>query len=443
MRLAILLLGTSRCALAAWLRWSVNRESVWAARETTLAGQADQVGWTPIPTPAPGLRKESQIALERLKRQAATSAFDLEAANPDTCGWSSGASSSPYVCQEGFTCSTNWKGVVACASGTSASFYTNCLDYSDYTAGVHTTDNGTGFCTDPSRPICGLYIWSGAPERYMYNCFERQTMIMLLDAPVSLTPTPISPPTLSSSAANSASTPVLSLPPMPNPSSTTTTASPLGNTTGYTLSYSAINSEQSPPTKSEYYFGPGARGSPSLSATSQERSTTTPSSTPSNDTRDNLSIKMPLIGTIIGVAIGALLLLPLLFFIGRKLILRRKNKRDTKNEDKLSITSQSSDGNIQGFWNLKPELDATQTRAELEGTPGEERGSGLYARKPELEGTPGIQGALGVYVRRKAELEACGRVAQSHTRSASASLSMLEYLLHPFTRPHIGPTELP
>ncbi|KAI0101580.1 hypothetical protein GGR51DRAFT_321995 [Nemania sp. FL0031] len=435
MRFVILLLGTSQYVHAAWLRWSNNRENVWAAQETVRVGQ-DPVGWTPVPTPAPGGRKESQVALEKLKRQAEPSVPGSELGNPDTCGWFSGASASPFVCQEGYTCSTNWKGIVACVSSTITPFLTTCYDYS-YATTAQCNDQ-TGCCQDLTQPYCGLYTWPGNPGRHMYRCFEQRSYVTLLDAPengvVSITGSIVEPLSTGSAStkANESKSPLLQLPPTLESSSTaTTTRSTLSNTT---KDYSTKEKNTSFTSTSS---SPGTSSSPPLSVTATDHSALTTSNTPGSIIGDDSSNKVSLIGTIVGIVVGALLLIPLLFFVIRKLLSKRKSKKDNKEEDAKSVISQSSLESDQSLGNLESQPDATNTRAELEGTPGEERGHGINVRKPELEGTPGVLGSTGVYVRRRAELEACSRAAPSQPRSAMSTLSMLEFLLHPFTRPHI------
>ncbi|KAI0405893.1 hypothetical protein F4802DRAFT_138902 [Xylaria palmicola] len=56
---------------------------------------------------------------------------------------------------------------------------------------------------------------------------------------------------------------------------------------------------------------------------------------------------------------------------------------------------------------LPPELPVTESRGELDGSPAEEGGAGIYTWKPELEGTPGAPGGpAALFVRKKSELEA-------------------------------------
>ncbi|TRX88252.1 hypothetical protein FHL15_010877 [Xylaria flabelliformis] len=217
MKFAIILLASSSCTHAAWLRWSVNREAVRPAQETGRVTESNQIGWTPIPTPAPGVRSDGEVVLDMLKRQ--TSKTDWT--NSETCGWFAGVSSSAVLCGDGFTCATNSDHAVACASGTISPFFTACLDYSAFQAGsCDNLDAATGCCQQATEPACGTYIWTGSPERFMYKCFEKASIISVLDVPqfvldaslfskTHTTPTPTITPskTATNSKSGSASSP--------------------------------------------------------------------------------------------------------------------------------------------------------------------------------------------------------------------------------------------
>ncbi|KAI3339737.1 hypothetical protein F4824DRAFT_454597 [Ustulina deusta] len=180
MRPTAFLLAASGCAHATWLRWSVNREQVWAAQETGDITESDHSGWTPIPTPAPGLRSEGEAVLDLLRRQTS----ETDWTNPETCGWFAGVSSSPVMCGNNFTCATNSDHVVACASATLSPFYTACLDYTAFKAGSCTSlGAATGCCQQEAEPACGTYLWTNSPQRSMYKCFETASILTILDVP--------------------------------------------------------------------------------------------------------------------------------------------------------------------------------------------------------------------------------------------------------------------
>ncbi|KAI1421348.1 hypothetical protein F5Y12DRAFT_34387 [Xylaria sp. FL1777] len=180
MRSTTLLLAALSCAHATWLRWSVNREPVWAAEETGHITDGDQNGWTPIPTPAPGVRSDGDVVLDLLRRQTSTTNWT----NSQTCGWYSGISSSAFECGADFTCATNSDHVVACTSGTFAPFYSACLDFSAFQAGsCASLDAATGCCQQAAQPACGTYLWTGSPERSSYKCFETASILTMLDVP--------------------------------------------------------------------------------------------------------------------------------------------------------------------------------------------------------------------------------------------------------------------
>ncbi|KAI0108567.1 hypothetical protein GGR51DRAFT_119734 [Nemania sp. FL0031] len=289
MRFAIVALAASSCVHAAWLKWSANREEIWAAQETGHATESKQIGWTPIPTPAPGVRSDGEVVLDLLRRQ--TSKTDWT--NSETCGWFSGVSSSAVMCGDGFTCATNSDHVVACVSGTFSPFYEACLDYTAFQEGsCSNLDAATGCCQQANQPACGTYIWTGAPERFMYKCFETASIVSILDVPqfvvdaslfskthTTPTPTPVSSKTASSGSAAS--------------SSGGTGGSNTGGSNG---------------------GGSGADGA------ADPNSSSTPGS--SSQGSDNTSSNTPVIvGSVIGGIAGLLFLLLLLLFC-----LRRKTK---------------------------------------------------------------------------------------------------------------------
>jgi hypothetical protein len=91
MRATLVLLAAVGRSSAAWLRWTEGSEPTWKpAQETGRIPNDDQViGWTPKPTPAPGVRPEGEAVLDLLKRASYTT---TNWTNPETCGWVSGSS---------------------------------------------------------------------------------------------------------------------------------------------------------------------------------------------------------------------------------------------------------------------------------------------------------------------------------------------------------------
>ncbi|KAJ8119700.1 hypothetical protein ONZ43_g3407 [Nemania bipapillata] len=287
MRSAIVLFAATSCANAAWLRWSANREEIWAAQETSPVIGSNQIGWTPKPTPAPGSRSDGEVVLDLLRRQTST-----KWENSETCGWFSGISSSAVTCGNGFTCATNSDHVVACVSGTFSPFYKACLDFSAFKAGsCSNLDPATGCCQSAAEPACGTWIWTGSPERFMYQCFETASIVSILDVPqfvvdaslFSKTHTTPTPTTASSKATN------------------TDSASP-GSTGGSNTGGSGASGGSS---------GSGA-------ADPDSSSTTGAPSQNSNNTSSNTPV---IVGSVIGGIAGLLFLLLLLLFC-----LRRKTK---------------------------------------------------------------------------------------------------------------------
>ncbi|KAI0543647.1 hypothetical protein F4679DRAFT_590267 [Xylaria curta] len=121
------------------------------------------------------------------------------------------------------------------------------------------------------------------------------------------------------------------------------------------------------------------------------------------------------IGIAVGVLVGGVLLLylGLFWFMVYRKRLRSKKRLRVENEavNKQHQEEYRGKPELEGsagdpFRLVKAELDALAIRAELEGTAGDEAGTGINVIKPELEGSLGKQSLLGVYVKRKAELEA-------------------------------------
>ncbi|KAI0433029.1 hypothetical protein F5Y09DRAFT_300103 [Xylaria sp. FL1042] len=288
MRSIALLLAASSCAHATWLRWSVNREPVWAAQETARITESDPTGWTPIPTPAPGVRSDGDIVLDLLRRQKSTTDWT----NSETCGWYSGISSSAFECGTDFTCATNEDHVIACTSGTFKPFFSACLDFSAFQAGsCASLDSATGCCQNSAQPACGTYLWTGEPERSMYKCFETASILTMLDVPQFVVDASLFSKTHTT----------------PEPTSTGTdgSASPSGSTGGSDAGSGGSNSSNGSNGDSGSDGGQGASGSNGSNGASGSNSGST----------NNTPI---IVGSVIGGIAGLLLLLLLLFCLHRK-----------------------------------------------------------------------------------------------------------------------------
>ncbi|KAI1819627.1 hypothetical protein F4861DRAFT_526365 [Xylaria intraflava] len=297
-RIVTSLLVAAGCARATWLRWSVNHETVWAAKETGHVTKSEQVGWTPRPTPAPGVRSDGEVVLDLLKRQST----ETDWTNSETCGWFSGISSSAYMCGNGFTCATNENHAVACASGTFSPFYSACLDYSAYQAGsCASLDPATGCCEQSTQPACGTYIWTGKPERFMYQCFETASIVSLLDVPQFVVDASIFSKTHTT----------------PQPTSTQT-----GTGTGGSAALPGETQGSGPGSGS----GPGHQGSDS-----------TTNNNTSSGSGSGSSSTPAIVGGVVGGIIGLLLLLLLLWYLRRrtkgKLGLGFTRKKKSKKEN--------------------------------------------------------------------------------------------------------------
>ncbi|KAI1111911.1 hypothetical protein F5Y14DRAFT_286586 [Nemania sp. NC0429] len=320
MRPAILLLAASGCVHAAWLRWSVDREEVWPARETGHIAESNQIGWTPKPTPAPGVRSDNEAVLDLFRRKTS----ETDWTNSETCGWFSGVSSSAVTCGGDFTCKTNTDHVVGCVSGTISPFFTACLDYSAFKAGsCSNLDAATGCCMSATEPACGTYIWTGSPERYMYKCFESASIVSILDVPqfvvdasrFSETHTTPKPTTTSSKPSN------------PSEAAGSDSASPADNTEG---------------------------GKPDGSKSDPAVTGPTSGSTPTDSTSSSNNTPV-IVGSVIGGIAGLLLLLLLLFLLHRKMknklglgFTRNKKNKKHDNSTKAYHTTNLSAGAAKG-----------------------------------------------------------------------------------------------
>ncbi|CAJ2507559.1 Uu.00g087450.m01.CDS01 [Anthostomella pinea] len=114
------------------------------------------------------------------------------------------------------------------------------------------------------------------------------------------------------------------------------------------------------------------------------------------------------IGVAVGGSLGVALLLCLGFFLLRRY--RRKRQVKTAQGDVPANSRDYHDkAELAGYtgrpvYVTKAELDSSAARSELDGTPKNHCGAGIYVQKPELVGTSGVPGLSGVYVK-KSELE--------------------------------------
>ncbi|KAJ2973907.1 hypothetical protein NUW58_g8823 [Xylaria curta] len=121
-----------------------------------------------------------------------------------------------------------------------------------------------------------------------------------------------------------------------------------------------------------------------------------------------------MIGAYLGSIIGGTLFLSLaIYYIRRRSKAIAMDIIQVEEEVKARPDEYTGKPELEGskayVYTTKPELDATMTRAELEGGVGEFHGDGIYVLKPELEGTVGTERNRGAYVRNKSELEAVSK----------------------------------
>ncbi|KAI0450334.1 hypothetical protein F5B21DRAFT_491272 [Xylaria acuta] len=141
------------------------------------------------------------------------------------------------------------------------------------------------------------------------------------------------------------------------------------------------------------------------------------------------------VGIAVGLSLGGVLLLCLglfLFTVYRKRLKRRKRARvETEEKKQQHHEEYRGKPELEGSAGdplrlVKVELDALATRAELEGTAGDEAGTGINVMKPELQGSLGRQSLLGVYVKKKAELEASAAVHETVNSAKSLTSSQVQ-----------------
>lgn len=178
-------------SLLALSAWSCGVSARWLANTLDIRG-ADLVHPTPTPhfdngnqPPAPTPPPSKAVLELLLQRQdsssSGSSSSDNTWENDSTCGWYSGISSKPYVCDSPLACTTNTDAVVAC---TSDQFYTACFNYDASVSGkCESVGPKTGCCGASTEPACGTFIWTGTPVRSMYKCFATSTVISMIDEP--------------------------------------------------------------------------------------------------------------------------------------------------------------------------------------------------------------------------------------------------------------------
>lgn len=94
----------------------------------------------------------------------------------------------PFTCAQPWTCTTNRKHVVGCASGSSAAsaFPTTCVDGSQITiSDVRSSmwNQETAFCIDATAPACVTLLFPGDPPASQFRCQPTATLISLLSVP--------------------------------------------------------------------------------------------------------------------------------------------------------------------------------------------------------------------------------------------------------------------
>ncbi|KAF2969954.1 hypothetical protein GQX73_g3621 [Xylaria multiplex] len=146
------------------------------------------------------------------------------------------------------------------------------------------------------------------------------------------------------------------------------------------------------------------------------------------------------IGLKVGASIGGVIAVAVIV-LGYFLLTRYRRKRRLNDRERLnSVPADPEVEVVRKPYEKKrlPKLPEPEPRAELEGTPVETRGDGIYVWKPELEGTAGVPGAVGVYVKKKSELEAIHNGVTSSALAIRARATLTT--VTPYESPIIGPS---
>ncbi|KAH8775207.1 hypothetical protein F5883DRAFT_256563 [Diaporthe sp. PMI_573] len=185
---AILTVSALSCqASARWLAYApdpvIDLRGGDLSRPTQPPEVYEYQEYAPEPTQPPS-KAVVELLLHRRQRTDSSASSDNTWENDQTCGWHSGISSQPYVCESPLSCSTNTGDVVACATDGLEQFYTVCLNYEAVQSSKCTSAGPqTGCCQNADQPECGTFVWTGTPARSMFKCFPTATLISMLDEP--------------------------------------------------------------------------------------------------------------------------------------------------------------------------------------------------------------------------------------------------------------------
>ncbi|KUI70499.1 hypothetical protein VM1G_06394 [Cytospora mali] len=211
MRLSTILTTTALAcqASARWLAWTPDPAAMDLrggnlARPTQASEIDDYQVWAPEPTQPPSKAIVDLLLHRRVTSDSSSASSNNTWENDQTCGWYSGISSKPYVCDSPLACTTT-DGVVACATEGLEQFYTVCLNYDAVQSGKCTSVGvQTGCCQNSAQPACGTFIWTGAASRSMFKCFPTETIISMIDEPQYIIDSSISAASASSVSSASA-----------------------------------------------------------------------------------------------------------------------------------------------------------------------------------------------------------------------------------------------
>ncbi|KAL8343852.1 hypothetical protein RB601_004395 [Gaeumannomyces tritici] len=136
--------------------------------------------WAPTTT-APSTTKPLGILSEiRLSQSTGTNSW----LNSKTCGWFTGHPSSPFTCDDGWTCSTDTNYVVGCTTTNYFPSFAICYDYEAQRSGRCSSLGAlTGCCSFSDYPACGTFLWVESTPRSMLRCMTSTSIVSINDRP--------------------------------------------------------------------------------------------------------------------------------------------------------------------------------------------------------------------------------------------------------------------
>ncbi|KLU91092.1 hypothetical protein MAPG_09615 [Magnaporthiopsis poae ATCC 64411] len=180
----------ARSSTAAFLAWPKGNQQLLDGRPLET-GQLDpngiNGGWAPMTTDPPSVKHLTT----RAEPRGLLSEGDLNGItetntwlNSKTCGWFTGHPSSPFTCDDGWTCSTDTNHIVGCTTTNYFPSFAICYDYEAQRSGRCSSLGAlTGCCSFSDYPACGTFLWVESTPRSMLRCMTSATIISINDHP--------------------------------------------------------------------------------------------------------------------------------------------------------------------------------------------------------------------------------------------------------------------